>query len=200
MRVHSTVVSTDHPVSLVEGIGAVLSSAVNLFMKSPHILFIDAGFSSDKWVIMLACFMDGNHHIQPVGFELCSGESGSNWCLFLNMLKEAGITEEGVPDLVIVSDQGKGLLAAVHDVFPFCEHVPCVTHLERHFQDRWGKAHGVMYEDNTEVINIFNRMVEYYRRACLAVTGEECGAWMLKARSLEIDYSSFHPVKEVHVD
>lgn len=57
-----------------------------------------------------------------------------------------------------------------------------------------------MYEDNTEAINIFNRMVEYYRRACLAVTGEECGAWMLKARSLEIEYSSFHPVKEVHVD
>ena len=58
----------------------------------------------------------------------------------------------------------------------------------------------MMYEDNTEAINTFNHMVEYYRRACLAVTGEECGAWMLKARSLEIDYSSFHPVKEVHVD
>ena len=57
MRIHSTVVSTDHAVSMVEGIGAVLSSAVNLFLKSPHILFIDAGFSSDKWVIMLASLL-----------------------------------------------------------------------------------------------------------------------------------------------
>ena len=45
------------------GVGAVLSNAVALFKKNVHLLYIDAGFTVDKWVIMLAVFMDSNHHV-----------------------------------------------------------------------------------------------------------------------------------------
>ena len=38
---------------------AVLSNAVAMFKKSVCILYVDAG-----WVLMLAVFVDSNHHVQ----------------------------------------------------------------------------------------------------------------------------------------
>ena len=59
------------------GLGVVVSTEVLHFLASTHILYVDACHCEDGWVIMVACFLDGAHHIQPVGFYLCPSERES---------------------------------------------------------------------------------------------------------------------------
>ena len=79
----------------------VLKNAVE-FKKSAPMLFIDGGHCGDGWKIRVASSLDCNHSIQPIGFELCQGESNTSWVTFLQALKEAGIGR--VKDLMIYSD------------------------------------------------------------------------------------------------
>ena len=173
----------------VIGAGCALSTGVDSFYQNPHILYADSCFTSDGWVIMLACFLDCNHHVHPVGFRLCVSESYCNWFLFLSMLKRAGITLETIPDLVINSDRNPGLLSAIKHIFPHCEHVPCCVHIERNMQQAWNKHHPPLVEENGAALRTFNRMVECYRCACLAMKKEECEEWMAKMKLLEMKYS-----------
>ena len=173
----------------VIGAGCSLPIGIECFYENPHILYADSCFTADGWVIMLACFLDCNHHVHPIGFRLCVSESYCNWFLFLSMLKEAGLTEKSVPDLVINSDRNPGLLSAIKDVFPQCEHVPCCVHIERNMQQVWNKHYPSLIEENGDAINTFNHMIECYRCACLAIKREECEEWMAKMKSLEVHYS-----------
>ena len=77
----------------------VLKNAVEYFKKSAHMLFIDGGHCGDGWKIRVASLLDCNHSIQPIGFELCQGESNTSWVIFLQALKEAGIGSPGSDDL-----------------------------------------------------------------------------------------------------
>lgn len=80
----------------------VLKNAVEFFKKSAPMLFIDGGHYGDGWKIRVASSLDCNHSIQPIGFELCQGESNTSWVTFLQALKETGIGR--VKDLMIYSD------------------------------------------------------------------------------------------------
>ena len=107
----------------VRGVGVVLSNLVELFFHSTHQLYLDACTSVDGWVVMIGCFLDANHHIQPLGFYLASSERDDSWRLFLSLFEKAGLRDDTVADLVVVSDQCKGLETAVDAAFPHCEHV-----------------------------------------------------------------------------
>ena len=65
------------------GLGVVVSTEVLHFLASTHNLYVDACHCEDGWVIIVACFLDGAHHIQPVGFYLCPSERESYWKVFL---------------------------------------------------------------------------------------------------------------------
>ena len=170
------------------GAGVVVGSAVQLFRKSTHVLYLDAYFCSDGWVILLAAFLDGNHHVQPLGFRLCKSESYVSWALFLGMLQEAGITEKKVRDLAVYSDRNPGLLKALDECFPTCEHVPCVVHMERNIQSYWEKQYGELSEENEEGLLAINTFMDYLHSACLSVKKEECDKWLDKMKRLEESY------------
>ena len=105
------------------------------------------------------------------------------------MMKLAGVTQEAAWDLVVISDQDKGLEEAVKAIFPWSEHTPCSVHRERHFQDEWKKAHGALSQDDEEAVRVLNRMVGFYRMATIATTKEECEKWLNEATSLEFFFS-----------
>ena len=65
---------------VVKGVVVVLGNAIDYFLAGVHRLYIDACFSSDGWNILVACFLDANHRIQPVGFRL--GQSDTHFVFF----------------------------------------------------------------------------------------------------------------------
>lgn len=60
----------------------ILKRAIDYFRNAVHILYIDGCHCTDGWKILLCSFMDCNHSIQPIGFELCQGESNTSWVTF----------------------------------------------------------------------------------------------------------------------
>lgn len=174
------------------GVGTVLSKLITHFLASTHILFVDACHDEDTWVTMVACFLDGNHHIQPVGFYVCESERESYWKTFLQMIHMAGLTQETSSELVVISDQDKGIEEAVSDVFSWCEHTPCGVHRERHFQKEWQVAHGKLSKNDIVAAGVLNKMVSLYREAVKATTKEECEMLLNEAEKLEFEYSLQH--------
>ena len=125
----------------------------------------------DGWKILLCCFMDCNHSIQPIGFELCQGESNTSWVTFLTALSEDGVGK--VKDLVIYSDRNESILTAVNQVFPDAEWVPCAVHLNRNLQQKWTTSHGDLSRTNHDNVVDFNQFVQYYWKACISETEED---------------------------
>ena len=177
------------------GVGAVLANAVALFKNSVHILYIDAGFTVDGWVIMLAVFMDCNHHVQPIGFRLCASESYANWLRFLVSLRDGGVN---VKDLVINSDRHHAILSTVKEVFPECEHVPCYVHIERNLQDVWNKHHDVLCEKAVGAIEVFNSIITHFRDACVSVDEKECREHLKCIEQLELKYKDEKVEKDLN--
>jgi len=175
----------------------VLAPIVKHFINNTHILYVDACHTAEKWIIMVACFMDGNHCVQPISFYITKGEFTSYWTIFLTKLKLAGITQLSAPDLVIYSDQGRGLGKAIEKVFGWCEHTLCAVHRERHFQEEWKKAHGDLSIENIAGIEAFNSIIKYYRNARISGTWDECLRWLNLAATTEVAYCSQHPCRKV---
>ena len=166
----------------------ILKNEVDYFRKSVHTLFIDGGHCGDHWKILVASFLDCNHKIQPIGFELCQGESNTSWVTFLEALKVAGI--KNVKDLMIYSDCAPAIRPAVGHVFPNAEWVPCAVHVNRELQLRWIANHGELSRDNRENVMDFNQFVGFFWKACISVTEEEKDGWMAKMEDLEKDLDS----------
>lgn len=161
---------------VVVGVEVVLGNAIDCFLAGVHRLYIDACFSSDGWNILLACFLDANHHIQPVGFRLGQSESYADWFLFLRQLHDSGL--HAASDLVIYSDRSAAIRGAVERVFPQCEHTPCSVHIERNIQDKWSHVYPPLRKDNELGITVLNAMIECYNNACIAIDELECNGWI----------------------
>ena len=174
-------------VRVVKGIRVVFSPAVEMFLAGPHIMYIDACFSKETWRILVACFMDCNHHIQPVAFSYGESEDWVNWTALLDDLKRCGI--DSVSDLVIVSDRGSALVSAVNDVFPYCEHISCFAHVERNIQDKWMSVYGTIDEQNVLAIDVLNYMIECTNNACLAIDKAEKEYWLSRMKQKENEYN-----------
>ena len=48
----------------------VSSVIVSMMKESNHIMYIDDCHCSDHGCILLVIFMDGNHKVQPIGFQV----------------------------------------------------------------------------------------------------------------------------------
>ena len=170
----------------VVGIGFVLKKAVVEFQNTTHIMYIDACFCSDGWNILLACFIDGNHHIQPLGFRLCHSESYANWYFFLREIWFCGVDRIG--DLVVYSDENRAIKSAVRKAFPGCEHCFCFVHLERNIQKKWCTEYGKIDETETESIEALNEFVKCLNGACIATTRRECKEWIERMKCCESQF------------
>lgn len=180
---------------VVIGVDVVLGNAVDYFLAGVHRLYIDACFSSDGWDILVACFLDANHRIQPVGFRLGQSESYVDWYMFLRQLHEAGL--HAASDLVIYSDRSEAIRSAVERVFPRCEHTPCSVHIERNIQDKWNQLYPPLRKDNEVEIMTLNVIMECYNNACLAIDKKECDEWLERMKNCEVLFNGeddYHPL------
>ena len=179
---------TRNGVSMLEFVSLtfVSEAAVKLMENNNHILYVDASFSSDHGAILLAVFMDSNHMIQPVGFQIAPGETKSSWFLFMEALKSAGINYD---DLVINSDRFDGIVSAVKEFFPQAEHVYCSVHLERNIQDLWCKTYDQLTYDNGNEVRCFNKFMAILNLARISSEEEECNEYLKQMQKLEMEHN-----------
>lgn len=161
----------------------ILKNAVDYFRNNIHVLFIDGSHCGDAWKILVASTLDCNHCIQPIGFELCQGESNTSWVAFLEALNLAGVGK--VNDLMIYSDCAPAIRTAVCAAFPNAEWSPCAVHVSRNLQKLWNDNHGKLSRQNRENVEVFNEFVGLFWKACLSVTEEEANGWMRMMEELE---------------
>ncbi|KAI3795072.1 hypothetical protein L1987_37716 [Smallanthus sonchifolius] len=82
-------------------------------------------------VLVAATSVDGNNSIFPVAYGVLESENKSSWIWFLELLKKAIGTPNG---LVISSDMQKGFEVAITQVYPSVEHRECIRHLYSNFK------------------------------------------------------------------
>nr|KAJ0226615.1 hypothetical protein LSAT_V11C100021010 [Lactuca sativa] len=70
---------------------------------------------------------DGNNHIYPIAWAVVCVENKDNWKWFLENLQEDLHLEGGYGN-TLMSDQHKGIIEAVKDLFPEIEHRQCARH------------------------------------------------------------------------
>ncbi|GKG12182.1 uncharacterized protein Tco_0346419, partial [Tanacetum coccineum] len=85
-------------------------------------------------VLAAATGIDGNNSIFPVAFSVLESENKSSWTWFLELVKKAIGTPDG---LVISSDMQKGLEVAIMEVYPNAEHRECIRHLYSNFKKKY---------------------------------------------------------------
>ena len=168
----------------------VLKNAVDCFLNSVHVMYLDACHVADKWVILLCCFMDSNHSVQPIGFSLCQAETKTDWEQFLLALDAAGMKK--VTDLVVYSDRNDALVNSVRLVFPSCEWVPCAVHLQRSVQLLWEESYGRLSMKNEKNVVVFNKFMEMFKKACLSTEKRECEKWLREMKQLEEAKCGYH--------
>ena len=74
----------------------------------------------------IACAVDGHNWMYPVVFGVINSETNENWVWFMERLKDAIGTLEG---LTFCTDCGQAVMNGVSEVFPNAEHRECMYHL-----------------------------------------------------------------------
>ncbi|KAD5961045.1 hypothetical protein E3N88_12518 [Mikania micrantha] len=80
---------------------------------------------------------------QLVFLAIVSVENKENWKWFLDLLNN-DIEMEGGLGLTLISDQHKGIIKAVKDVFPYAKHRQCTRHIYANFKE---KFHGLQFKN-----------------------------------------------------
>lgn len=78
---------------------------------------------------------DANNQIYPIAWAVVEKETEDSWSWFLGLLQKDIQIPVGGNGWVIISDQQKGLINAVRDLFPNIEHRMCT----RHIYAKWRK-------------------------------------------------------------
>ncbi|XP_031398388.1 uncharacterized protein LOC116208951 [Punica granatum] len=89
-----------------------------------------------KGELLAAIGRDANNQMFPIAWAVVQVESRDTWSWFLSRLKDdLNITDD--LGWSIISDQQKGLVQAVAELFPHAEHRMCA----RHIYANWGGSH-----------------------------------------------------------
>lgn len=177
--VMETLCGTSFSKSTVSEACKSLDKAVKDFKYRPlegryDFMYVDATYfkvrgarriGSKAMMVALAITDDGKREI--VGFEIYDNESKETWKLFLESLKDRGITD---PKL-ITSDAHNGILYAINKVFPNTPWQRCQTHFSRnilsHAPSKYQKA---IHAELTEMYNCTT--IEEARKKRDSIIGE----------------------------
>jgi len=177
--VMETLCGTSFSKSTVSEACKSLDKAVKDFKYRPlenryEFMYVDATYfkvrgehriGSKAMMVALAITDSGKREI--VGFEIYENESKETWKLFLESLKERGVTD---PKL-ITSDAHDGILYAISKVFPNTPWQRCQTHFSRnilsHAPSKYQKA---IHAELTEMYNCTT--MEEARKKCDSIIAE----------------------------
>ncbi|KAL7584502.1 hypothetical protein Lser_V15G42910 [Lactuca serriola] len=87
--------------------------------------------------LLCAVGRDSNNGIFPIAWAVVSVENKENWKWFIETLSEDLQCWNDGHGLVLISDQHKGLIEAVKEVFPIAEHRQCARHIYANFRKRF---------------------------------------------------------------
>lgn len=178
-NVMETLCGTSFSKSTVSEACKSLDKAVKDFKYRPlenryEFMYVDATYfkvrgehriGSKAMMVALAITDSGKREI--VGFEIYENESKETWKLFLESLKERGVTD---PKL-ITSDAHDGILYAISKVFPNTPWQRCQTHFSRnilsHAPSKYQKA---IHAELTEMYNCTT--MEEARKKCDSIIAE----------------------------
>jgi len=125
----------------VSRVSRILDASVSTFHRRPirrtyRFLFLDGvvlkrrtGIGSVKRVVLVALGMTPDGKKEVIDFNIVQGESQAAWDAFLSDLYRRGLRTEGLD--LIVTDGGKGLLAALPFVYPGIPTQRCWAHKTR---------------------------------------------------------------------
>ena len=125
----------------VSRVSRILDASVSAFHRRPirrtyRFLFLDGvvlkrrtGIGSVKRVVLVALGMTPDGNKEVIDFNIDQGESQAAWDAFLSDLYRRGLRTEGLD--LIVTDGGKGLLAALPFVYPGIPIQRCWAHKTR---------------------------------------------------------------------
>lgn len=134
----------------VSRVSRILDVAVAAFHRRPlrrayQFLFLDGvvlkrktGIGSVKRVVLVAMGMTRDGKKEVIDFTIAHGESQAAWDAFLSDLYKRGMRAEGME--LIVTDGGKGLLAALPFVYPGIPVQRCWAHKTRNVLNHIRKA------------------------------------------------------------
>jgi transposase-like protein len=134
----------------VSRVSRILDASVAAFHRRPirrtyQFLFLDGvvlkrrtGIGSVKRVVLVALGMTKDGKKEVVDFTIAHGESQAAWDAFLSDLYRRGLRTNGLE--MIVTDGGKGLLAALPFVYPGIPTQRCWAHKTRNVLNHVRKA------------------------------------------------------------
>ncbi|KAK1439423.1 hypothetical protein QVD17_05241 [Tagetes erecta] len=100
------------------------------------VICLDGCFLKISGQLLSAVGRDANNNIFPLAWAVVSVENKENWSWFLNLLRGDIDMEDGV-GLTFISDQHKGIIEAVKDIFPNAEHRQCTRHIYANFKKKY---------------------------------------------------------------
>lgn len=134
----------------VSRVSRILDASVAAFHRRPlrrayRFLFLDGvvlkrktGMGAVKRVVLVALGMTHGGKKEIIDFTIAQGESQAAWDSFLSDLYRRGLRAEGLE--LIVTDGGKGLLAALPFVYPGIPTQRCWAHKTRNVLNHIRKA------------------------------------------------------------
>ena len=134
----------------VSRVSRILDVSVGAFHRRPirrryRFLFLDGvvlkrktGIGSVKRVVLVALGMTEDGKKEVIDFTVAHGESQAAWDAFLSDLYRRGLRTEGLE--MIITDGGKGLLAALPFVYPGIPTQRCWAHKTRNVMNMVRKA------------------------------------------------------------
>jgi len=134
----------------VSRVSRILDVSVAAFHRRPirrryRFLFLDGvvlkrktGIGSVKRVVLVALGMTEDGKKEVIDFTVAHGESQAAWDAFLSDLYRRGLRTEGLE--MIITDGGKGLLAALPFVYPGIPTQRCWAHKTRNVMNMVRKA------------------------------------------------------------
>ena len=85
-------------------------------------------------IVLAACSIDGNGQIVPIAYGIADIEDNDNWNWFMDKLNITNCTIIQ-NKYSFISDQEKGIMKSISDVFPGCQQCFCVKHIEKNRND-----------------------------------------------------------------
>jgi putative transposase len=148
----------------VSRISRILDASVAAFHRRPirwayRFFFLDGvvlkrktGIGSVKRVVLVALGMTKDGKKEVIDFTIAHGESQAAWDAFLTDLYKRGLRAEGMD--LIITDGGKGLLAALPFVYPGIPNQRCWAHKTRNILNYVRKAdHEAVKKDLAAISN-----------------------------------------------